>query len=171
MFRRTVSGIVLIMLLVGMLSLTFNVQPVNAELSATVDIHPQALNLRSRGKWITCFIELPEGYDVADIDIATILLNDTIPVKPHPNAVGDHDEDGALDLMVKFSRAEVISLIIDSINSIEERFTQIALRITGELEDGTLFEGSDTLKSIQPRMPKSARFWKFAETLETSLNY
>jgi len=171
MFRGIISGIMWTLLLVGMLSLTFNVQPVNAELSATVDIHPRALNLRSRGKWITCFIELPEGYDVADIDIATILLNDTIPVKPHPNAVGDHDEDGVSDLMVKFDRAEVTSLITDSINSIEERFTQITLRITGELEDGTPFEGSDTLKSIQPRIPNSARFWKFAETLETSATY
>jgi len=35
-------------------------------LSATVDLDPDTLNLESKGKWITCYIELPEGYDTGD---------------------------------------------------------------------------------------------------------
>jgi len=35
-------------------------------LSATVDLDPDTLNLESKGKWITCYIELPEGYGIGD---------------------------------------------------------------------------------------------------------
>ncbi|UCD44937.1 MAG: hypothetical protein JSV27_00025 [Candidatus Bathyarchaeota archaeon] len=35
-------------------------------LEMTVDIHLGTLNLGSKGKWITCYIELSEGYDVRD---------------------------------------------------------------------------------------------------------
>ena len=34
---------------------------------STVDIDPDVLNLRSKGKWITAYIELPEGYGVEKI--------------------------------------------------------------------------------------------------------
>lgn len=152
MFRRIVSAIMLILLLVAMLTLTFNLQPVNAELVlATVDLHPESLNLRSKGKWITCFIELPEGYDVADIEVTTILLNDTIPARSHPIAVGDQDDDGVPGLMVKFDRADVISYICAGVNMtklFEERFREMTLTVTGELIDGTPFQGSDTFTGI-----------------------
>jgi hypothetical protein len=126
---------------------------------ATVDIKPNTLNLRSRGKWITCYIELPEGYDVNDINVSTILLNDTIPPKmhrcrhgyKHPAGIGDYDSDSIPDLMVKFDRASVISYIVANVNItklFEERFMTITLTITGYLNDDTMFQGSDTIKII-----------------------
>ena len=51
--------------------------------------------------------------------------------------------------MVKFDRAQVISYILDNID-IEERFTTATLTITGKLNDGTPFKGSDTVKIILP---------------------
>ena len=48
---------------------------------ADVDIVPDTLNLSSKGKWITCFIQLPEGYDVADISSCSILFD----VECHPD--------------------------------------------------------------------------------------
>jgi len=116
---------------------------------ATVDIDPDTLNLKSKGKWITCYIELPKGYDVSDIDRTTILLNGTIPVasfwvdKPLESVVGDHDDDGIPDLMVKFSRTEV-SEYIHYVKGIT--YGDVTLTITGELYDGSLFEGSDVIR-------------------------
>jgi len=78
------------------------------EIPATVDIDPDTLNLKSKGRWITAYIELPEGYDVNDINVSTVRLNDTIAAEQHPAEVGDHDEDGIPDLMVKFDRRAVI---------------------------------------------------------------
>jgi hypothetical protein len=129
------------------------------KLDANINIDPDTLNLRSRGKWITAYIELPEGYDVADIDVSSIFLNETIPADPSaPITVGDHDHDGIPDLMVKFSRAEVISLILANVN-IEGRFTPITLTMTGNLYDGMQFQGSDIIKTIMPMLGH----WRFLE--------
>jgi len=111
-------------------------------LRATVDLDPDTLNLRSKGKWITAYIELPEGYDVNDIDISTIKLNDDVEAELKPTAVGDYDNDGIPDLMIKFDRQKVIQLIGDSSET-------ATLTITGKLYDGTPFEASDDITTIQ----------------------
>jgi hypothetical protein len=134
-------------------------------ITTTVDIQPQALNLKSRGKWITTYIELPEGYSVADINRTTILLNGTIPVdpfwisKPIKSMIGDFDNDSIPDLMVKFDRQQVIKYImanVDMSRLYEERFMTITFTVTGKLNDGTSFQGSDTIKIILP-MPRCWR--------------
>jgi len=122
-------------------------------INATVDVNPKALNLRSRGKWITAYIELPEGYNIQDINASTVMLNDTISAEPKPIAVGDHDGDGILDLMVKFDKASVISYILTNVNItrlFKGRFMTIALTVTGKLNDGTPFQGSTTIRLIMP---------------------
>lgn len=114
---------------------------------ATIDINPNALNLKSKG-WITVYIELPECYNVEDIDVSTILLNDTIPIDSEaPTQIGDYDSDGIPDLMVKFSRTEVLESISNA-GLPSGRFGQVTLEVTGELSDETSFEGSDTIRVI-----------------------
>jgi len=116
------------------------VPPVKA---ATVDINPQALNLRSLGKWVTAYIELPEGYNVGDIDVSSIMLNNTIRADSSgPMTIGDYDGDAVPDLMVKFSRAETILYIYD-VQKI--KYGNVTLNLSGELNDGTPFEGSDVI--------------------------
>jgi len=122
-------------------------KPWSPAIIATIDLDPDTLNLKSKGRWITCYIELPEGYDVSDIDRATILLNDTIPVdpfwvdKPLESVIGDYDNDTAPDFMVKFNRAVVIEyLFYQNIT-----YGNVTLRVTGDLYDGTLFERSDMI--------------------------
>lgn len=126
------------------------------KISVTTDIDPDTLNLRSRGQWITAYIELPEGYDVNDINVSTIMLNDTVPAELKPFAIGDYDSDTVPDLMVKFDRAEVISYIlanVDLTQLYEDRFMTITLTITGYLNDGTPFQGSTTIRIVMP-MPR-----------------
>jgi hypothetical protein len=103
--------------------------------------------LKSKGKWITAYIEFPEGYNVSDIDISSILLNGTIPVDVNaPTAIGDYDGDGVPDLMVKFNRTAVCQLILSK----GIKLGNVTLTVSGKLYDGTEFEGSDT---IRVRMP------------------
>ncbi len=118
-------------------------------LTATIDFHPHSLNLKSRGKWITAYIELPQGYDVADINVSSIMLNNTVQAKACPTKIRDHDCDKILELMVKFDREEVIQYILSSVNA-KGKFTTVALTLTGKLEDGTPFEGTDNVKIIMP---------------------
>lgn len=111
-------------------------------LAAEIDIAPDTLNLLSKEKWITCYIELEEGYDVSDIDILTILLNDIVIAEFKPTKIGDHDIDGIPDLMVKFNADEVKEIV--------EVGDEVDIIIKGELTTGELFEGTDTIKVIEP---------------------
>ena len=118
--------------------------PTPPVLTATVDIHPQALNLRSEGEWITCYVELPESYNVSDINVSTILLNETVPAEMHPIAIGDEDGDGIPDLMVKFDRASVIELFTGK--TVPENYV---MEVTGTVAD-IHFKGTDIIRVISP---------------------
>jgi len=108
-------------------------------LTATIDIDPDTLNLNSKGRWITCYIELPEGYDVRDIDLSTVVLEGTVYAESRPTRVGDHDSDGILDLMVKFDRSQVAGLL--------EPAEEVTITVEGEVGD-TRFSGTDTIRVI-----------------------
>ncbi len=130
------------------------VKPWSPIISATIDVDPDTLNLKSKGQWVTCYIELPEAYNVSDIDVSTVMLNGTIPVsllevpapQPVPTEVGDYDNDAIPDLMVKFPRAEVASWIYSGLGI---QYGNVILPITGEV-DGTPFEGACTIKVLFP---------------------
>jgi hypothetical protein len=109
-------------------------------IQAALDIDPDTLNLNSKGKWITCYIELPEDYDAEDIDISTIKLNDQVPAQSRPTGIGDCDNDGIAELMVKFERSAVQGIL--------EVGNEVEITVSGELEDDTEFEGSDTIRVI-----------------------
>ena len=109
-------------------------------IQAVIDINPDTLNLNSKGKRITCYIELPEDYDVEDIDVSSIKLNGQVPAESRPTGVGDYDDDGIAELMVKFDRS--------AIQEILEAGDEVEITVTGELNDDTKFEGSDTIRVI-----------------------
>ena len=113
---------------------------VSAMILATVDFDPDTLNKKSEGKWVTVYTELPEGYGVTDIDVSTLMLNETVPAELHPTEIGDYDSDGIADLMVKFDRDAVVDIlpIGDAVN----------VTVTGKLYDGTPFEGCDAIRVI-----------------------
>jgi hypothetical protein len=123
---------------------------------ATIDINPDTLNVKSNGEWITAYIELPTGYDVNGIYVSTINLEhpsftEPIPVDSSaPATVGDYDIDGIFDLMVKFDRTAVVAYLGTEDVTEDETGTDYyeELTLTGELTDGTPFEGSDTIRVI-----------------------
>jgi len=103
-------------------------------LEASIDIDPDTFNLNSKGRWITAYIDLPIDYDVNDILIDPIMLEDAIPAE-----WGDAQND---TLMVKFDRSDVEDLLIPG---------AYHLKVTGELTGGKIFEGySDEIRVIQP---------------------
>ena len=92
---------------VGTDTVTVTVKPIPDPLN----IDPNTLNLKSKGKWITAYIELPEGYDVNKIDVPSIMLNGTVPVLTKPFEISDHDGNGIPDLMVKFDRQTIVEYL------------------------------------------------------------
>ena len=109
---------------------------------ATIDIDPHTINLKSKGKYITCYIELPTDYDVNDIDINRVVVSvdgSDVYAETSPTEVGDYDSDSIADLMVKFDRASVQALV--SVGSVE-------LEVFGSITGGPDFEGSDVVAVI-----------------------
>lgn len=153
MERKAVLGITLTILLINIVTMAYNVVPVTADpwVMAAVDIDPDTLNLRSKSKWITCYIELPENFEVEQIYISSIRLNGTVQVVPHFE-LGDYDDDAVSDLMVKFNRTEVTNYILENYKTVG-RFGQVTLTVTGQV--GMLpyflivtFEASDTVRIL-----------------------
>jgi hypothetical protein len=114
---------------------------------AAVDIDPDTLNRKSKGKWVTAYIELPQGFDVGDIDIDTVAivavdeatLDDPLYAKLKPTSIGDYDSDGIPDLMVKFDRKDFIDALTPG---------NRLITLSGELTAGNTFQGNDTIKVI-----------------------
>ncbi len=104
-------------------------------IEAIIDLNPDTLNLKSKGKWITCYIELPQDYDVGDINVSTVEL--TYGEVGVSAAWGDV-QDGAL--MVKFNRSDVQDML--------EPGDDVEVTVSGELTNGTPFEGTDMIKVI-----------------------
>ncbi|MFX0167017.1 MAG: hypothetical protein ACFFAG_13300 [Promethearchaeota archaeon] len=103
---------------------------------ATIDIDPDKLNLKSKGKWITAYIELPIEFELIDIELDGILLNELLSPKETTHKIGDNDNDNIPDLMLKFDRS-----IVQSIVEVEgSQFCEIT--IEGQLVNGRSFKGS-----------------------------
>jgi hypothetical protein len=134
---------------------TWTYKPVSIRfLCSTVDIQPQTLNLAGGGKWVTAYIELPEGYSAAEINVNSIKINDTLPIDPDaPLVIGDYDNDGILDLTVKFDRQALIDFILSKVDIAElsrKRTMTITLTVCGSLNDGTPFYGVAAIRILMP---------------------
>jgi hypothetical protein len=104
-------------------------------IEAEMKLTPDTLNLQSKGRWIMCLIRLPEDHNATDIDPNSILLEDEVPA----------DRVWLLGrfAVAKFSRRTVKEMLAEL-----ETPAEVELLVTGELSDGTIFEGTDTIRAI-----------------------
>ncbi len=92
-----------------------------------VEINPPVINLKSQGKWITTFLYFPEGYDVADVNSASLRLEGDI----EQQWIWFDEETQAI--MARFPRQDLQALL--SVGDVE-------LTVTGLFMNGTAFEGT-----------------------------
>ena len=125
-----------------------------------LEIDPNTLNLKSKGGWITVYIELSKrpwfpDIDVTKIDINTVKLNNQVPAENNPkygfvkdpkSYITDHDGDGVLERMVKFDRARVQDTLQPS--------DFVKIEVTGLLTDGRPFFGLNWIKVIGEKSPQ-----------------
>lgn len=111
--------------------------PVTA-IKAEIEFEPETLNGKDQGTWVKVEIELPHGYRAADVDIASIRLEGTVPAEawPHRISRGGHGEE----LTVKFLRGDVIAVLPEG--------RQVPVHVTGTV--GSIqFEGVDIIRVIK----------------------
>jgi hypothetical protein len=112
----------------------------------SVEIHPQTLNLKSNGRWVTVRITPPAGYAPQDVIVETVKLH-----------IGDDELEaewgkaGDYYVMAKFSRSDLQDLL--------EPGESVELRVTGELDDGNDFESTGTIRVIYPPPGKPIPSW------------
>jgi hypothetical protein len=106
-------------------------EPLSIE--AAIDIDLDTLDLRSERRWVTCYIWLPEGYNVADIDPYTIFLQDQIEASW---MWFDEEQQVA---MAKFGHSELQHILEPG---------QMQLAVSGILTDRTRFKGTDTITIV-----------------------
>lgn len=120
---------------------------------ALVKIDPDTINSKTKGDWITAYIEISEtrwfkDVDSTKIDINTVKLdnypdrNNKVSAENSPEYdfvtdpnlyLTDHDGDGVLERMVKFNLARVQDIL--------QLGDGISIEITGSLDDGRPFYG------------------------------
>jgi len=121
-------------------SVTVNVQA----LSADIKIDPETLNLNAGGRWITAYIEVPEGYTAEDIDVEGVEL---LYGEESLSAEWGDLQNGIL--MIKFDRATVAGWF-EGLHDEE-----VELTVSGAV-GGFAFEGSDTIRVIDPPVGEEA---------------
>jgi len=109
---------------------------------AEARIIPSTINLASKGKWIMCYIRLPEDYNVADINPNSVFLESEI------QAQSFYIEEQKQVAIAKFRREELRGIL--SIGNVE-------LTITGQLINEKVFEGKDIIRIIDKGGKKMAR--------------
>jgi glucose/arabinose dehydrogenase len=107
------------------------------------DLKPETILLGSGGgpKRVHAFLEPPAPYTIDDIDVASIRIDNVVPVDltgPDAVSVGDEDGDGIPDLKVHFARS-ALELALPLGEDVE-------VKITGLLGDEAAFEGYDTVR-------------------------
>lgn len=112
--------------------------------AAVIDVEPDTLNRKSKSSKnaVTVYIEIPD-HDINQININSITLNTnngSVSVQSSPSEIGDYDNDGIPDLMVKFNRQEVMA-IVDIGEAVE-------IKIAGNISN-KIFKGSDEIKVIE----------------------
>lgn len=116
-------------------------------LAAAVDVKPESLQKKSEGEPVRAMIELPRGYDVAQIEIDSVrLCRGALCGATGLAATGGKVEGRRLSL--SFERARVVELVAD----VQPPAT-IAFTVAGTTKDGAAsraFSGSDTVKIVDP---------------------
>jgi len=112
---------------------------------ASVDIkpgsYPNSINPKSKGK-IPVAILTTEDFDASTVDSSTIVFLGVSPVK---SVLEDVDNDGDLDMSLKFKTQE-----LDFDLLVEEGDEYPYAYLTGETIDGQSFFGKDTVNLVPP---------------------
>ena len=118
-----------------------------------INCDPDTINLKKKGKWITCLVELPEGYDIGAIDGSTVSLNGVpaylgkegwAKVEANEGNIVDENDNGIMERMLKFD-FEAFKEMLVSADEFELVLTGKTL-IEGELVD---LKGVDTVRVFE----------------------
>lgn len=113
-------------------------------IQAKVNVDPDSLLLKEEGygKWMTAHIKLPEGFNVSSIEVSSVIV-EVVGVSISVEKLSVQGNS----LMVKFDREYVVSVLWSMTEHMSPHVKQeVTFEVTGQMDDGNSFEGSDTVK-------------------------
>jgi len=141
--------------------------PVTSD-GVVINIHPETLNLGSRGRWVTCLIDLPDGFDENDIvletvkisriEIAALAIDEAVDIPVAPGAPWNVAlVDGKQVLKVKFPRYDkknpgnpqsLIGKLRELLTAAgaDRGFYQVTLTVDVQLASLEQFTGTDEIR-------------------------
>ena len=109
-----------------------------AVIEAEVSIKPETINVKSKGKF-KAFIKLPSTYSVNDIVTDTVVCEGATAI--------DGKVDSAGRFVATFNTQDLdLGFEIKIHKGYNDKKIETELTVTGELTDGTKFQGSDEIK-------------------------
>ena len=127
---------------------TIRLQGVSEAIQGDLDFEPRVLHVGQSSGRVTCYIELPAPHIPQEGDRSTVLLNGVVSPLNSPASYGDHDDDGIPDLMLKFTRSDVLAILPAG--------AEVEVRLTGSLTTGEFFVARDTIAVIDPYQGEGA---------------
>ena len=113
------------------------------DVEAEIEVTPSTLKFNSNGNYVTGSIELGPGFFIDEIVISSVRLQNTIPPVPGSEVIQDADNDGFLELVLKFDRAAFQAALPQG------EFVEVT--ISGEVRTRT-FSGTDTIRTLRPNV-------------------
>jgi len=109
-----------------------------AVIEADVSIKPETINLKSKGKF-KAFIKLPSTYSVNDIVTSTVVCEGATAISGKVDSAGR--------FVATFNTRDLdLGFEIKIHKGYNDKKIETELTVTGELTDGTKFQGSDEIK-------------------------
>lgn len=107
--------------------------PVNQTVECILNLDPDTLNSKSKGKWITAYIQLPGEYNLDDIEINTLYLE-----YGTQKVLASRGENQGSVYMAKFDRQMVQNVLAGLTGD-------VVLKISGTVA-GKILIGTDTIR-------------------------
>jgi len=120
-------------------------------LVAELTLKPNNPDAARGGPWLTASIELPPGFNPADILVESVRLQGVAQPAGAPASIKDHDHDGVDELAIRFDRAAVAAAGLPASGDVE---------VTGFMRRGQPFIGHADVpgaaRRAGPRLPSPA---------------
>jgi hypothetical protein len=116
--------------------------------NAAVMLEPGTLNASSGGNWMFATVELPGGYDPADLVLETVRALGTVPADPAFTEYLDFNGNGVPDRKMRFNRAAVLAAALAALP--EGDATEIV--ITGKIGEQAAFVARQDVAVMRPRL-------------------
>ncbi len=125
----------------GGLATDVPMQGVQSVVVGALDFDPDVVNLKSGGKYVTGYLELPDGYSVREVFVPSVKLNGAVYAETCFGVqIFDTDRDGVEELMLKFAKADAKATLAPG--------DCVTVYVAGVMNDGMPFMADDVIVVI-----------------------